>query len=186
MKIYTRAGDRGMTTLFGGKRVSKASLRLEAYGTVDELNALLGLARSSHAVPTILDQQLVTLQRFLFTLCTDLATPLDSRATVERIDGSMASQLESWIDAMEEALPPLQNFILPAGSVLSTRLHHARTVCRRAERRVISLMEVESITPSIVVVLNRLSDYLFVAARFANAQEGRIDVTVSPGTDRQS
>ena len=158
MKIYTRTGDTGDTSLFGGRRVRKDDARIEAYGTVDELNAFIGVARASWQQSPI-DSELSAIQRDLFTLGAHLAAPDSDRfATVAsaRID-----DLERSIDAMEAALTPLQSFILPGGSLAASHLHVARTVCRRAERLLITLGENVS-------YLNRLADYLFVAARYAN------------------
>lgn len=168
MKIYTRTGDRGNTRLFGGTKVSKASVRLHAYGTLDELNASLGLVLATTTLPKTLHGQLLEIQSFLFSIGADLATPLSSGATIVRTDPSYARKLERWIDEMDMALEPVTRFILPGGSSAGALLHQARTVCRRAERWIVQLKEQEPITDGVIVVINRLSDYLFTAARYAN------------------
>ena len=172
MKIYTRTGDTGSTGLFGGKRVSKASLRMHAYGTLDELNACLGVLISESLLPDPVGKQLSDVQATLFSIGSDLATPLESRAKVLRTRPEWATVLEQWIDGMEAELPSLTTFIFPSGSVSGSELHRARTVCRRAERFIVELGETESITPAALVYVNRLSDYLFVAARYVNQRLG--------------
>ena len=172
MKIYTRGGDKGMTSLFGGTRISKASVRLHAYGTLDELNAYLGAAIADVQLPKGLKDQLTEIQLFLFEMGADLATPLESGANVPRTDASFAEKMEKWIDVMDTTLTPLTNFILPGGSTVGAKLHEARTVARRAERWIVELLNIEPITGDIVIVVNRLSDYLFVAARYANKMLG--------------
>lgn len=170
MKIYTKTGDDGTTSLFSGGRVSKAHLRVEAYGTVDELNSHLGLARAHQPHPQT-DARLARIQRQLFTLGADLATPLDARADwLTRVDASMIDWLEAGIDQMSADLPPLTNFILPGGTLAAAQLHIARTVCRRAERIVAELQEHEALGQHALIYLNRLSDYLFTLARWENRQ----------------
>lgn len=172
MKIYTRTGDGGETSLLTGARVPKNDPRIEAYGTLDELNSCIGVARASWPDSPI-DGQLSAIQSDLFELGAHLAADGDLRfptVPVERV-----ASLEASIDEMEKELPPLKNFILPGGSLPSAQLQLARTVCRRAERLVIS----GSSTPHqarAVAYLNRLSDYLFVAARYANHRLGVADV----------
>lgn len=168
MHIYTKTGDKGTTGLFGGARVAKNDPRIEAYGTVDELNSFLGLARASWPFSP-LDAQLGMVQSDLFDLGAHLAAPGSDR--FPGADPSRVAELESAIDAMESELAPLRNFILPGGSAAAAHLHVARSVCRRAERLVVALSEESS-----VVYLNRLSDYLFVAARYANLKSGVDDV----------
>ena len=180
MKIYTRTGDQGSTGLFGGPCVSKDDARIEAYGTVDELNAALGIARSAGLSQTI-DDQLAQIQAELFSLGAELATPDPVAHPMLRLSQAEVERLESWIDVHEESLSPLKNFVLPAGSLASTQLHLARAICRRAERRVITLARIgvesgSSISPEIVVYLNRLSDLLFVLTRVANRDAGVGDV----------
>ena len=176
MKIYTKTGDAGETGLFGGGRVRKSHARVEAYGTVDELNALLGLART-HALPAPAPEWLETIQNHLFYLGADLATPSDAQVEgVVRLDAESVHALEQAIDAMNELLPPLKSFILPGGTPAAATLHVARTVCRRAERVCVALGDAESINPTILVYLNRLSDFLFTLARWVNHHAGESEI----------
>lgn len=169
MKIYTKTGDRGETSLFGGKRVGKDSVRIEAYGTVDELNSIIGICRSLKIARGI-DRILETIQNDLFTLGADLATPRSAkRKSIKRIEPPAIALLERHIDAIDRALPPLKNFILPCGSEAAAMLHYARTVCRRGERIAVRLSREEPVGKNPVVYLNRLSDLLFVLARRVNA-----------------
>ncbi|MBI1901945.1 MAG: cob(I)yrinic acid a,c-diamide adenosyltransferase [Planctomycetia bacterium] len=170
MKIYTKTGDAGETGLFGGPRVAKDHVRIEAYGTVDELNAVIGWARTA-PLPADVDALLARVQNELFEVGAELATPDATEKKTATIGERHIAVLEQSIDKMEETLAPLKQFILPGGSNAAARLHLARTVCRRAERRVVTLMQTpgESVSQSIVIYLNRLSDLLFVAARFTNA-----------------
>jgi cob(I)alamin adenosyltransferase len=177
MKVYTRGGDAGETSLFGGQRVSKAAPRVEAYGEVDELNAVLGLARCELAGATDLDAQLARIQSSLFDLGSELATPDAEKRErkgkpAPHVSDADADELERWIDALDLELEPLTSFVLPGGTRAAAWLHLARTVCRRAERRVISLAAGEPLRPTPVKYLNRLSDYLFTAARAANRRGG--------------
>ena len=181
MRIYTRTGDAGDTGLFGGGRVGKDHPRVEAYGEVDELNAVVGLARAIELMPRI-DEVLVPIQRDLFGLGALLATPdrekMEKQLRKARIDDDRIAQLERAIDAAETELEPLTSFILPGGTPKAAALHVARTVCRRAERRVVALSETEEgIPPLVVIYLNRLSDLLFVLARLANRRAGAGEVT---------
>jgi cob(I)alamin adenosyltransferase len=172
MKIYTMTGDRGETSLFGGKRVPKDALRIEAYGTVDELNSALGVARG-WKTSAELDKILNQIQNELFVLGADLATPVEKRsADVQRLGPEQVSSLERIIDSLEEHLKPLSSFIVPGGSQFAAQVHLARTVCRRAERCVVRLSHEEEIDPPCTVYLNRLSDLLFVLARYANQLDG--------------
>jgi len=185
-KIYTRTGDAGTTGLASGARVSKTDVRVEAYGTVDELNAVIGVARLHSGQNDRIDAMLGRIQNELFDLGADLATPLDPAPKWEalRILDSQVERLESEIDWMNDNLKALDSFILPGGSPLSSHLHLARTVARRAERDAIRLVEAgEAVTPAAVRYLNRLSDHLFVAARRANAN-GADDVKWRPGATR--
>ena len=166
MKIYTRTGDHGQTSLFGGTRVAKHDARIEAYGTVDELNSFLGAVTGIEELPAI--------QSDLFEIGAHLASPGTSR--FPGVDAARIEALEQAIDAMERELTPLTTFILPGGSPAAAQLHIARTVCRRAERRVVALEDDSPATQSTIAYLNRLSDYLFVAARFANHLAGVADV----------
>ena len=183
MKIYTRTGDAGDTALFGGDRVPKHHPRIEAYGTVDETNTFIGLARAHFAgAPghAVLDPILARLQSELFTLGADLATPAGARATVPRVTEAHAQALEADIDRLEADLPPLSFFILPGGTAAAAALHTARTVCRRAERRTVELAAAEPTNAHAVVYLNRLSDFLFVAARWVNRQAGVEEMRWTP------
>ena len=175
-KIYTKTGDDGTTGLFGGKRVSKNTLRIESYGTVDELNSVLGIART-HFIDDVLNRYLTRLQNELFIAGADLATPLsESRVSITRIDAQHIRELESIIDTIVEMIPPITYFILPGGHPAAAQLHFARTVCRRAERLAVSLASEEQINPFIVPYVNRLSDLLFVLARYANHASGAPEI----------
>ena len=174
MKIYTRTGDQGETGLFGGPRVRKDAGRIEAYGTVDELNAALGLARAA-APPPQVDAILGRIQNELFVLGAELASPQPGHAAVPTTQPAHVSALAAEIDRLQEALPPLKEFILPGGTSAAAHLHLARTVCRRAERRVVALAAAEPVSPTVVQYLNRLSDLLFVLARSANHAAGQPD-----------
>ena len=168
MKIYTKTGDKGETGLFGGERVPKDALRIEAYGTVDELNSVVGIVRALRPHKTI-DDVLAQIQNDLFVLGADLATPKENKKSpIPRISSSHCELLEKKIDVHERSLRPLKSFILPGGTVVASYLHFARTVCRRAERCAVRLARFEHIGSEIVVYLNRLSDLLFVLARSAN------------------
>ena len=185
-KIYTKTGDAGETALGDGSRVAKHSARVVAYGTVDELNAALGLARL-HAAGEM-DAQLAAIQNDLFDLGADLCTPnmeKDSEREYPplRMAAAQVARLEAEIDAMNARLEPLRSFILPGGSPLSAHLHLCRTVARRAERLSVELGTVESVNPDGVKYLNRLSDWFFVAGRIAN-DDGRADVLWVPGANR--
>lgn len=173
MKIYTRTGDTGDTGLWGGQRVPKHHLRIQAYGTVDECNAILGLALTD--CPTELQALLLELQHLLFVLGADLASP-NTSAQIPRIAAEDVIRLEQLIDAQEAHLQPLQQFILPGGTLTAAQLHLARTVARRAERAVVALMEEETLNSQVLAWLNRLSDLLFVLARRANALAGQPDI----------
>ncbi len=174
MKIYTRTGDQGETGLWGGLRVSKDAPRVQAYGTVDECNAAIGVARAA-GVDADLDALLARVQNDLFVVGADLATPGEA-ANIPRIGAEAVRALEQAIDEMEARLEPLRQFILPGGTPPAAYLHLARTVCRRAERWVVTLSQIEPINPQVAIYLNRLSDLLFVAARYANANAGVPDV----------
>jgi len=176
-KIYTRTGDDGSTALGGGRRVQKDALRVETYGTVDELNAALGVARAVGVSPEI-EPELARIQNELFHLGSDLCMLEEDKAAtpVPRIEAHHVDTLESLIDRLSQDLPALENFILPGGSVVAAQLHVARTVCRRAERLVARLSRDESINPEALRYLNRLSDALFAMARFENRQRGVEDV----------
>ncbi|WP_037226345.1 cob(I)yrinic acid a,c-diamide adenosyltransferase [Rhodopirellula baltica] len=183
MKIYTRTGDSGTTGLFGGPRVAKDDTRIEAYGTVDELNATLGQVRSalkeSAGEATTandglseLDARIAQVQHELFSIGAELASPHPDQFDLRVIGPVHIQRIEDWIDDAEQQLPPLKQFILPGGSILASHVHLSRAVCRRAERRVISLADaVQTETPisdTVIIYLNRLSDWLFVVSRLVN------------------
>ena len=172
MKIYTRTGDTGETSLFDGTRARKDDARVDAYGEIDELNAWLGLVRASRLDPA-LDEELVALQRDLFALGAQLADPADklaARVTKAVIDDDHVVRLERLIDRLEGELPPLRRFILSGGTAAGAALHVARTVCRRAERRIVALNP--PVDPILLRYVNRLSDLLFVLARVVNHRGG--------------
>ncbi|MBI3586009.1 MAG: cob(I)yrinic acid a,c-diamide adenosyltransferase [Ignavibacteriales bacterium] len=172
MKIYTKTGDEGETSLFGGQRVPKESLRIETYGTVDELNSVVGIARSLKPHKEV-DAILERIQNDLFVLGADLAAPLTKTSDkIARIQQSHVDDLERFIDSLEPKLQPLKVFILPGGSAVAAHLHFARTVCRRAERLTTGLSREETIGTAPLAYLNRLSDLLFVLARYANYLDG--------------
>src|SRR5580704_15301214 len=186
-RIYTRGGDKGKTSLGDGSRVAKQSLRVEAYGTVDEANAAIGLARL-HAPPEI-DAMLARIQNDLFDLGADLCTPeggrrggINSRGAL-RIIAAQVKRLETEIDAMNAELQPLSSFVLPGGTPAAAYLHLARTVTRRAERLTCALAEAEPVNPEAIKYLNRLSDHLFVLSRRVNGN-GAADVLWQPGATR--
>jgi len=168
-RVYTRTGDSGQTSLVGGTRVSKSSLRVEAYGEVDELNSVIGAARARSQDGQV-DDVLGLIQNDLFTLGADLASTSD--ITVPRIDESFVTRLEQYSDQFLSELEPLKEFILPGGNEAGALLHLARTVARRAERRAVALSEAEEINPEAIVYLNRLSDLLFILARAINHRSG--------------
>jgi cob(I)alamin adenosyltransferase len=176
MKIYTKTGDDGTTGLYGGARVKKNSARVEAYGTVDELNAVIGVARASQPDP-FTSNTLAHAQVDLFTLGAELACAAgkESKLNMKLLDAADAERLERAIDETEKNLSPLKSFVLPSGSLQAAMLHLARTTCRRAERSVLAIDDVP-VRREVVVYLNRLSDLLFVLARRANAEAGVADV----------
>lgn len=187
-KIYTRTGDDGTTSLATGERVNKWDIRVEAYGAVDEANAAIGLARLYSAADPDLDAMLARIQNDLFDLGADLATPERDKPlgwTPLRILPKQVERLESEIDLVNADIPPLDSFILPGGSPLSAHLHLARTISRRAERLIAQLAAThgETVSPAALIFANRLSDFLFVAGRRANAN-GAGDVKWLPGANR--
>ena len=172
MKIYTKTGDTGETGLYGGTRVAKDAMRVEACGTVDELNACIGFVRSQIQDREI-DTTLHRIQNELFDIGADLATlETHPKAASLRIPPTLTPELEGEIDRFEAQLPPLKNFILPGGSPCGAAVHLARTVCRRAERCVVTLAKAETVNPEVLIYLNRLSDLLFVLARTVNHRSG--------------
>lgn len=177
MKIYTKTGDSGETGLFGGARVSKAAARVGAYGDVDELNSVIGLARTTPFDPVI-DVLLAEIQSELFNVGAELATtPEKAEKNLAPVVGEAEiARLEAAIDRADEELPPLKTFVLPGGLPAAAHLHLARTTCRRAERAIVALGAAEPVRPEVVRYLNRLSDLLFTLARLANARGGFEDV----------
>jgi len=171
MKIYTKTGDTGETSLYGGQRVSKDDLRVWTYGTVDECNAVLGIA-AVDVDDAELAAVLSRLQSELLLLGADLATPLARGEVVPRMTSALTEALEAEIDRFEEELPPLRNFILPGGSRGGASIHQARAVCRRAERHLVSLAREEEVNAEALRYVNRLSDHLFVLARVVNHRAG--------------
>lgn len=171
MKIYTKTGDRGKTSLFAGKRVGKDEDRVHAYGTVDELNSLIGtIVQGTEAS---IRKKLLRIQSELFVLGTDLSSPLEVKSKIPRITFPYIKRLEKEIDAMEKELKELKNFILPGGGEVGSKLHFARSTARRAERWVVYLSKKEKININALIFLNRLSDWLFVMARYANKIDGQ-------------
>lgn len=174
--VYTRSGDEGLTSLATGQRIPKTSLRLEAYGTTDELNSWIGVLASSADCPDDVQDHLIHIQNKLFNLGSYLASqPKDGEVVpLYGLTGDDVNDMEQEIDRMDAAVPPFKTFafILPGGTELAAKAHVARTVCRRAERRVIALAEQENVDPIVIRYINRLSDYLFVAAKYINARAG--------------
>ena len=182
MKIYTKTGDKGTTALFGGKRVSKADLRIDAYGTVDELNSFLGLVRDQEINQKRKDI-IIEIQNTLFVVGSNLATePGNTKVKTPSLGESDIEFLENEIDKMESELPPLKTFVLPGGHQSVSFCHVARTVCRRAERMSIALNELENVEPVIIKYLNRLSDYLFVLSRKMALELGANEIPWRPKT----
>lgn len=188
-KIYTKTGDTGETSLLGGTRVSKSDIRLDAYGTVDELNSILGLSLSYLRAAKIkadhLEDTLKAVQNELFVIGSQLAcTDSELAQKLPQLQAQFTTLLENEIDKMNESLPELKNFILPGGSLAASTLHVARTVCRRAERNTIRIINLSKVVTkqdkAVVIALNRLSDYLFVAARYINFIEKQNETVWSP------
>lgn len=182
MKIYTKAGDDGKTGLFHGPRVSKDDARIEAYGTVDELCSVLGLARAT-GVPQDIDPVLERIQHQLFSLGAELATPDPAEHGTALISSAETDWIEENIDRFDGQLAPLKTFVLPAGTPAAASLHHARVVCRRAERRVVTLSRATELSTEALTYLNRVGDLLFVLARYANHSNGTADVAWQRSTD---
>jgi cob(I)alamin adenosyltransferase len=185
MKIYTKTGDDGTTGLFGGARVRKDDPRVDAYGTVDELNAVIGVARAAGSGPAELSAELSRIQEDLFVVGAELATVAgkEDKLPMRLIGELEVGQLERAIDRMEAELAPLSNFILPGGAPFGAALHHARTVCRRAERSALAASRVANVRGDLMMYLNRLSDFLFVAARRANLAANAPETPWAPRGD---
>ncbi len=183
-KIYTRGGDKGQTSLGTGGRVAKHDLRVEAYGTVDEANAIIGLVRLHTTTDPQVDQMLARIQNDLFDLGADLCTPVEQqrKESALRISDDQVMRLEGEIDDLNADLAPLTSFVLPGGTPASAYLHQARCVIRRAERLITQLSESESVTPAAISYINRLSDHAFVMARYLN-DKGANDVLWQPGAN---
>jgi cob(I)alamin adenosyltransferase len=184
MKIYTRTGDRGDTGLFGGGRVPKDHVRVEAYGEVDELNSVIGIVvvRLASVGQRELSDRLRGVQAELFAIGAHLATPAAGGASphIPELDDTAPGRMEGWMDEADRELAPLRSFVLPGGAEAAAYLHLARTVCRRAERRVVTLARDAAIDTRIVIYLNRLSDLLFTFARLVNQRSGVPDVPWDP------
>lgn len=183
MRIYTKSGDTGETSLIGGQRLPKDHLRIDAYGTVDELNSVLGVCRvlDEQDTPSVFGDLLPALQDDLFVIGSDLAAPESSGLDAERInymriDPARIAWLESAIDPLEDLVGPFKYFVLPGGTMLAAQLHVARTVARRAERIVVALAREEMVSDAVIIYLNRLSDLLFIMARAHNHQRGMADI----------
>lgn len=177
-QLYTRTGDTGMTSLVGGERVRKNSARLEAYGTVDELSSCLGAISSDKGCDAEVRGQILDVQNELFNVGSYLATkPAESEEPrCASLDAAKLQELEGWIDALDEQTPKIRAFVLPGGCELASKAHIARTVCRRAERRILDLAETEYVDPAVVTYVNRLSDYLFITARYFNFLQGEEEI----------
>jgi cob(I)alamin adenosyltransferase len=178
-RIYTKTGDKGETSLFGGRRLKKNHIRIESYGTLDELNAHIGLLKD-HLEDDSLSTVLKTIQDRLFTIGANLASDPDKSMDVPDIHESDIDLLEKEMDRMDDTLPPLKNFILPGGHPVVSYCHIARCVCRRAERLSVALSEEEYVMPIIIVYLNRLSDYLFILARYLARELGVEEISWKP------
>ena len=176
--LYTRTGDNGLTSLVGGRRVPKYSLRLEAYGSVDELSACLGLLAACPDCDAEVLKQLQAIQDMLFNIGAYLATTPDKEdGKVTGLENNDVVKLESWIDNLDSRVPPIRNFILPGGCEAAARAGLARTVCRRAERKILELASKEYVSPLLISYMNRLSDYLFILGRYFNHSLGITEIT---------
>lgn len=191
MKLYTRTGDDGTTGLFSGTRVSKDHPRIEAYGTVDEFNAVIGVAMSACRPADPIERRMLEIfgqvQSRLFDIGADLATPegANNSSKIVRIEEHHVAEVEGWIDEMDGGNPPLRTFVMPSGCELAARLHLARTVCRRAERLMVSLAQLEPVGTGPLRYVNRLSDLLFAMARRANHNAGTGDVPWIPARPKE-
>lgn len=175
MKIYTKSGDKGRTSLFGGRKTKKDDLRIEAYGSVDELNSLIGTILAENLSSDI-SKKLTRIQNELFVLGSDLATPLDVKIKIPRVVIPFISRLEKEIDAWQKDLPQLRKFILPGGSKVGAKLHLARSVARRSERLIVRLAHIDKMNEKDIMYINRLSDWFFVAARYVNRVDDKKEV----------
>ena len=180
MKIYTKTGDKGSTSLLGGSRVSKANIRIETYGTVDELNSFIGLLRDFSSEDTGRKKLLIAVQERLFTIGSALAAEPGKSFSIPDLRDSDIQLLEDEMDKMDEVLPPLKNFVLPGGHQAVSYCHLARTVCRRAERRCIELAKHEEVSELVIKYLNRLSDFLFMLARKISQEKGAEEIPWKP------
>ena len=176
MQIYTRTGDHGTTRIIGGRSVHKDSQQVEAYGTVDKLNSIIGMIVALEETPNDMKEELMLIQQYLFDCGNDLATPEKHDKYPYRTNADLVTWLESRIDEYAPIPPTVESFILPGGTQLAAQLHFARTVTRRAERRIVSLQQVQTINQHVLKFINRLSDYFFALARVANSQAGVEDV----------
>lgn len=187
MKIYTKTGDKGTTSLYGGTKVSKSHGRIDAYGTIDELNSYIGLIRS-YQITYVLIEQLIIIQKDLFNIGAELATPKDKLILANgtprlkvMISEDNITELENWIDDLDQELEVMTHFILPGGNQASSHAHVARCICRRAERLIVDIQEEEEIRPEISKYINRLSDYLFTAARKIAKDANHEEIKWIPG-----
>lgn len=180
MKIYTKTGDDGSTSLFGGTRVQKNNIRINAYGTIDELNSVIGIAVSGDINDEI-KFELENIQNVLFQIGSELASPENVKSNIiKRTSEEDVKNLETLIDKFDEKLPPLKNFILPGGNNSAAQLHFARTVCRRAERIIVELKEFELVSKNVLIYVNRLSDLFFVLARYQNLSRSTAEIIWKP------
>lgn len=179
MKIYTKAGDKGMTSIYGGKPLSKDDIRIESYGTVDELNSWIGLLLS-HSIDKKESELLLKIQSELFSIGSLLASTSDKHESMPQVNQADIEMLEKSIDFMQSSLEPLRSFILPGGNNRCSYAHIARTVCRRAERRIVSFAKIGQVPELVIVYVNRLSDYLFVLSRYWSLQDNISDIPWVP------
>ena len=183
-KLYTKTGDKGQTSLLGGKKVSKTDLRIEAYGNVDELNSFIGRLKDQNAIDKDLGNQLLIIQELLFTIGSILATEEDFKGfELPKISESHVKQLEDWIDQLDAEVPPLKNFILPGGHQAISLSHVCRTICRRTERSAIAAADHSKIAPELLKFLNRLSDYFFIFARVLGVRQEVSEIPWTPNKD---
>lgn len=180
--LYTGTGDNGTTSLVGGERISKVSIRLEAYGTVDEFSSFLGVVLSHPLCPSDLKDQMLEIQNMLFDAGCYLASAVKEgeHNSCNGIDDKSVSRLEGWIDILDGKTPKIRAFVLPGGCEVAAHCHVARTVCRRAERRILELAATEYVDPVLIKWVNRMSDYLFIAARYLNYCQGVAEITWTP------